>query len=291
LQAKTTAGHQLRIDGSNATTMHVIQFDTLPDGSDALEPFFANLPESSFVSDVAYRDVMDLELSFLGDGNAAQFEAVVQATNFTANLDSYYFRLLLDGAVLPMPEGYLTLRGGEYGQVNLGGTMPSLPPGLHTLTLQAKTTAGNQVRIDGTNATNLRAILFRALPDSTPAPQPQPQPIPPTPIRRPASLALFTSKRGRLRKVGYRVVANDGTVLREIVSPYQKPTYTALAASLQDGNGDGVPDAVLFTARAGKCITRLPRLFTPSGPAGILATRATTSAVCLAQVRSLAPSG
>ncbi len=38
----------------------------------------------------------------------------------------------------------------------------------------------------------------------------------------------------------------------EVAVPYQAPGYQGIAAALEDLDGDGIFDAVLFTARKGK---------------------------------------
>jgi hypothetical protein len=68
------------------------------------------------------------------------------------------------------------------------------------------------------------------------------------PAPRPESVLLQTRGRGKTRKLVAVVKFATGPA-REIVSPFQKPQVRAV---LQDLNGDGIPDSVLFTALRGK---------------------------------------
>jgi fibronectin-binding autotransporter adhesin len=82
---------------------------------------------------------------------------------------------------------------------------------------------------------------------------------PPVAAPPPAVAALLSSiGSGKKKKLGVRVQFGGGLPSREIVSPFQKPKFQAVAAALHDLNGDGVFDSVRFTARrGGKKLTRV----------------------------------
>jgi hypothetical protein len=63
------------------------------------------------------------------------------------------------------------------------------------------------------------------------------------------SVTRFTRRVGTRLRIGVRVLYSNGGVAREITSPYQQPAYAAVAVTLRDLDGDGVFDAVVFTAR------------------------------------------
>jgi hypothetical protein len=88
---------------------------------------------------------------------------------------------------------------------------------------------------------------------SGPPPQPQPAPFPPPGTHpQPAGLALISRRVGKARKLAVQVPSSKGGQPRLIVSPFQKPLYQSITAALVDLNGDGIFDAVVFTARRGK---------------------------------------
>jgi hypothetical protein len=46
--------------------------------------------------------------------------------------------------------------------------------------------------------------------------------------------------------------ADTGEKKGEFASPFQQPAFKNIQVSIRDGNGDGVPDEVVVTARKGK---------------------------------------
>jgi hypothetical protein len=65
-----------------------------------------------------------------------------------------------------------------------------------------------------------------------------------------ASLALVSKNRRAPKRLVIRVPFSDGTV-REIVSPFQKPQFAGILASLIDTDGNGTMDSLQITARRG----------------------------------------
>ena len=58
-------------------------------------------------------------------------------------------------------------------------------------------------------------------------------------------MGIFFTELNRLR------YADTGELKRELLSPFQTPRYSAIGVSTSDGDGDGVPDAAVITARRG----------------------------------------
>jgi hypothetical protein len=77
-----------------------------------------------------------------------------------------------------------------------------------------------------------------------------PTPPPPGP-QGPVSVVLGSRPVGPRRKLVALVRSADGS-LRALLSPFQKPLYGSIAAALADLDGDGIFDAVVFSARRGK---------------------------------------
>jgi hypothetical protein len=73
---------------------------------------------------------------------------------------------------------------------------------------------------------------------------------------RPLSAQLVTAKVGKKKKTTKLLVrvfyADTGEKKEEFLSPYQKLAFTNIRVSVRDGNGDGVPDQVVLTAKKGK---------------------------------------
>jgi hypothetical protein len=67
-------------------------------------------------------------------------------------------------------------------------------------------------------------------------------------------------RRGRKRKLGARVFFSGGLPPREVISPFQGPTFRAIAVALHDLTSDGIADSLLFTARRGKKVNRIVSL-------------------------------
>jgi uncharacterized delta-60 repeat protein len=96
------------------------------------------------------------------------------------------------------------------------------------------------------------AVRLVLLPDTFPPPAPPPPfPSPPPGSAQSVLLVPLRSRRGKPAKLVLRIPLASGE-LREIVSPFQKPRFTAIKVTLQDTNGDGFFDSVLITARKGK---------------------------------------
>jgi hypothetical protein len=112
------------------------------------------------------------------------------------------------------------------------------------------------VRVNGNATATAGYSLFfttdvPAPPVSLPPPAPPAPPAPaPAPVQ-PVSAALVAKKVGKASKQMVRVSLSSG-LTREIISPFQKPQYAGIVATLYDQDGDGVMDSVLFTARRGK---------------------------------------
>jgi hypothetical protein len=67
----------------------------------------------------------------------------------------------------------------------------------------------------------------------------------------PISAALFTKRVGKKKRLAIRVTRPDGLV-REIISPFQKPVYSSIRIATLDSDGDGSADTVVIRARKGK---------------------------------------
>lgn len=81
--------------------------------------------------------------------------------------------------------------------------------------------------------------------------------IPQARIVQPVLVGLIRQGKGSKTKQAGRVQFSDGTT-RVILSPYQKPRFRAIAATLIDANGDGTADSIRFTARLGtKMVSRI----------------------------------
>jgi hypothetical protein len=111
-----------------------------------------------------------------------------------------------------------------------------------------RVTATNQ---DGTTSPVATAAVAVAMP----TPPPPPPPVSVVPVSRPAG----KGKHGT-RRLYVQVSYADGRTV-PILSPFQKPRYAAITAALADLDGDGVFDAVVFTARRGsRKVTRVIKL-------------------------------
>src|SRR5262249_22543579 len=84
-----------------------------------------------------------------------------------------------------------------------------------------------------------------------PPPPPPPSPPPGQSPPRPVSVVLAPGKQGKTVRLVAQVTYTNGLPPRVLVAPFQKPRYRSIAAVLRDLNGDGVFDAVVFTARLG----------------------------------------
>jgi uncharacterized delta-60 repeat protein len=81
----------------------------------------------------------------------------------------------------------------------------------------------------------------------------KPAPAPPPPPHRPIVAELVPVKVGKRRKLMVEVLdAATGALKDEFLSPFQHPPYSAIQASAVQGNGAGLPDEVLLTARRGR---------------------------------------
>src|SRR5262249_24329909 len=85
------------------------------------------------------------------------------------------------------------------------------------------------------------------------------QPSPQAPPVRAILTVLVSRKVGKQSLLFVRVTfADTGALKAEVRSPFQKPTFHAIAAAAFDSDGDGVADAVRRTAKRGKkTLTRL----------------------------------
>jgi hypothetical protein len=76
---------------------------------------------------------------------------------------------------------------------------------------------------------------------------------PPVPTARPVTAQLVSVKVGKKRKLVVQALfADTGALANEFLSPFQKPAFKHVEVSALDTNGDGVPDAVVVTAKKGK---------------------------------------
>jgi large repetitive protein len=72
-------------------------------------------------------------------------------------------------------------------------------------------------------------------------------------IARPVAVTLVKKGSGPNRRLFVRLVFADTNQVKSLFrSPFQKPAYRAIAVSLVDADGDGLPEAVLLSARKGK---------------------------------------
>jgi CSLREA domain-containing protein len=110
-------------------------------------------------------------------------------------------------------------------------------------------------------AVDMGAFQVQA-PPSPPPTQPAPLPLPPpVTLPDPVGVVLVSRGRGPVSKLFVEVRYADGRPPRLLRSPFRKGRYRAITASLADLDRDGVPDAVLFSARLGKRrVTRTVRL-------------------------------
>jgi hypothetical protein len=63
---------------------------------------------------------------------------------------------------------------------------------------------------------------------------------------------LVTKKVGKQKRLFVRLsYADTGAVIRDLLSPFQKPAYTGIQLTMQDTNGDGAADTAVLRARRG----------------------------------------
>jgi hypothetical protein len=81
----------------------------------------------------------------------------------------------------------------------------------------------------------------------------QPPPAPP-PSQPPSAYAVVLLPRriGKRTKLVAKVSFTGGRPPLQVVAPYQKPAFQAIVAALQDLDGDGLFESLVFTARKGK---------------------------------------
>jgi hypothetical protein len=77
-------------------------------------------------------------------------------------------------------------------------------------------------------------------------------PLAPPVSPHPVGVTLRTRRFGKHKKLVAEVLFSGGLPAREVVAPFQKPAFQGLRAVLQDLDGDGTFDSLLFTARKGK---------------------------------------
>jgi hypothetical protein len=73
-------------------------------------------------------------------------------------------------------------------------------------------------------------------------------PAPPHPV----SVTLLRKRIHKRKQLVAVVQFSGGVPARDVVAPFQKPAFQAIQAALEDLDGDGIFDALLFTARKGK---------------------------------------
>jgi hypothetical protein len=84
------------------------------------------------------------------------------------------------------------------------------------------------------------------------APDNGPPPPPPPPHGITAQLVPVKASRRKIRLVVRVFDAINGAQLREFASPFQTQAFRNIQVSVFDGNGDGISDEILVTARKGK---------------------------------------
>jgi hypothetical protein len=82
---------------------------------------------------------------------------------------------------------------------------------------------------------------------------------PPVAPARAIVAALVTKKVGKRRRLFVRIsFADTGALKADVLSPFQKPAFRAIAVRVFDDNGDGLADTVRLTAKQGKkTLTRI----------------------------------
>jgi hypothetical protein len=105
--------------------------------------------------------------------------------------------------------------------------------------------AGNRQQAPASAQASTRIVTDPTLPGAA-FPDPAPG------VAHPVDASLRMVRAGKKKKLGAHVTYGDGLAPRDIVSPFQRPRFKAVAAALIDVDGDGVMDGVLFTARLGK---------------------------------------
>lgn len=89
----------------------------------------------------------------------------------------------------------------------------------------------------------------------TAPPLPPPVSVPssaPVAVPHPITAVLLPQRFGKKQKMVVRVQFTGGRASLQVVSPFQKPNFTGIAAQLHDADGDGTADSILFTGRQGK---------------------------------------
>jgi uncharacterized delta-60 repeat protein len=180
-----------------------------------------------------------------------------------------------DGKIVLAGSASSAAAGSDFGVLRLDGD-GALDPffsddGLFTLDLGGISDAANAVALQGdgkivlagaafvAGSTDFAAARLALLPDDPPPSDPPPPPAPaPSLLSAPVpsvplsvSLVPLRSRPGRPTKLVLRIPLASGE-LQEIISPFQKPRFTAIKVTLQDTDGDGFFDSVLVTARKGK---------------------------------------
>jgi hypothetical protein len=119
------------------------------------------------------------------------------------------------------------------GTFGVSGTHTYAQPGSYALSVAVQDTANNKsATAQGT------ATVHAVVP-------------PPTPIF-PLFVVLRRVRSGKAAKLLAEVIYTDGLPHVDIMAPYQPPGYQGIAAALQDRDGDGILDALVFTARRGR---------------------------------------
>jgi hypothetical protein len=81
--------------------------------------------------------------------------------------------------------------------------------------------------------------------------------ITPPPAARAIAVRLLTVKGRKRKMLVVEVLFSDtGALKGQFPSPFQKPAFQSIRAAVRDSDGDGVPDAVVLTARKGKRTVR-----------------------------------
>jgi hypothetical protein len=68
----------------------------------------------------------------------------------------------------------------------------------------------------------------------------------------PVSVILRPKRIGHHKKLVAEVQFTGGLPARDVLSPFQKPSFGGIRAALQDLDGDGIFDGLVFTAHKGK---------------------------------------